>query len=123
MPTWTFRFLSSIAFWGFTQHSTILSAAASDTTIDPYEHSITVSLYYVEDQVRTHPQNSGVWPKDPNSISLFDVLGLDAYKKPFRPVRESLYLHGKNGKQAKEALEDKAVDWNEPRKTLGNEYV
>ena len=123
MPMWTFRCFLLTAFWGFTQQSTILSAAASDTTIDLYEHSITVSLCYVQDQVRTHPQNSGVWPKDPNSISLFDVLGLDSYKKPFRPIRDSLYLDGKNGKEAREALENKAVDWNQAKKILGKEKM
>jgi hypothetical protein len=98
----------------------MVSAAASDTTMEPYEHFLTTSLCYVQDQVRTHPEHSGVWPKDPNAISLFDVLGLDPYQKPFRPVRESIYPEGKNGKEAKEALENKAVDWKEAKKILGN---
>ncbi|RFN45490.1 hypothetical protein FIE12Z_10252 [Fusarium flagelliforme] len=101
----------------------MVSAAASDTTMEPYEHFLTTSLCYAQDQVRTHPEHSGTWPKDPNAISLFDVLGLDLHKKPFRPIRESLYPEGKNGKEAKEALENKAVDWTEAKKILGNEDI
>ncbi|CAG7557874.1 unnamed protein product [Fusarium equiseti] len=98
----------------------MVSAADSDT-MDPYEHFLTTSLCYVQGQVRTHPEHSGIWPKDPNAISLFDVLGLDPYQKPFRPIRESVYPKGKNGKEAREALEKKAVDWKEAKKMFGNE--
>ncbi|KAG8675850.1 hypothetical protein FPOAC1_001845 [Fusarium poae] len=99
-------------------------AAASSTGLElPEEYSYAKAICFVQDQVRNNHQNSDALSKDPDKVSLFDVLGLDPYQKPFHPLVESLSPDGKNWKEAKEALENTRVDWKEAKNILRNKAM
>lgn len=121
---WVIRFLLSLVGCGSiisTQNSPITLAKASDTSIgSPAEYPYIKAICLLQDKLRTHHQHSGALSKIPGEIFLFDVLGLDPNQKPFHPIVDSLYPEGKNGKEAKEAIENKRVDWKKAARLLGN---
>ncbi|CEI65560.1 hypothetical protein FVEN_g8821 [Fusarium venenatum] len=124
---WNIRFVLALVGWGaikHVQHPSMVLAAASTTGLElPEEYSYAKAICFAQDQVRTDHQHSGFSSKDPNTISLSDVLGLDPYQKPFHPLVESLSPDGKNWKEAKEALESTRVDWEEAKMLLRNKAM